>query len=114
MQLECTKHAGVLCLEVVDDRIDAAVSVLFKDAFRNATQDHEGRVVIDLANVQFLDSSGLGALVAALKLRPAHSGLELAGLTPIVQKVIALTKMDRVFTIHKALENALESNQNVA
>jgi anti-sigma B factor antagonist len=57
-------------------------------------------VILDLAQVDFLDSSGLGAVVAVMKVLGPTRKLELAGLTPTVEKVFRLTRMDQVFTIH--------------
>lgn len=63
------------------------------------------RVVLDLSDVTFLDSSGLGALVAAMKLI-APQRLDLAGLTPNVARVFRLTRMDTVFVIHPTAAEA--------
>jgi hypothetical protein len=51
----------------------------------------------DMSEVEFLDSSGLGAVVAARKLLGMDQHLALAGLQPAVEKVLRLTHMDRVF-----------------
>ncbi|MCX7646378.1 MAG: STAS domain-containing protein [Rhodobacteraceae bacterium] len=82
-------------------RIDASVAIRFKDAVRQAAGDWQGPVVLDLSSVTFLDSSGLGALVGAMKLLGPDRPLELAGLTPNVERVLRLTRMDTVFTIHQ-------------
>jgi anti-sigma B factor antagonist len=74
---------------------------------RDATKNGPGRVVLDLARVQFLDSSGLGAIVAVKKLLAPERVLELSGLTPTVEKVFRLTRMDSIFTIHPTIEVAV-------
>lgn len=74
---------------------------------RDATKNGPGRVVLDLARVQFLDSSGLGAIVAVKKLLAPDQVLELSGLTPTVEKVFRLTRMDSIFTIHPTIEVAV-------
>ena len=60
-----------------------------------------------MTQVAFLDSSGLGAVVAAMKALGPDRPLELAGLTPTVQKVFRLTRMDSVFKIHPVLPDEL-------
>ncbi|MEM9582903.1 MAG: STAS domain-containing protein [Pseudomonadota bacterium] len=97
---------GVLVLTPDSERIDAASAIYLKDQFRDATAATDCRVVIDLAEVNFMDSSGLGAMVSALKLLKGRK-LELAGLTPVVEKVFKLTRMDQVFIIHPDLNSAL-------
>jgi anti-sigma B factor antagonist len=64
-------------------------------------------VVLDMSNVGFLDSSGLGAVVAVMKALGPIRRLELSGLSPTVEKVFRLTRMDSVFIIHKTLPEAL-------
>jgi len=67
---------------------------------REVLSDPATQVVLDLSRVDFLDSSGLGAVVAMMKMAGPGRRVELAGLTPTVEKVFRLTRMDRVFTIH--------------
>lgn len=100
MNLSFTTHGPIGILRVEDSRIDASVAIAFKDRFRDLVSGSSGDVILDLAQVDFLDSSGLGALVAARKLLGAGRALELAGLTPAVEKVMTLTRMNTVFPIH--------------
>ena len=100
----------IALLHVVPDRIDASVAIQFKDRFRDLVRDWEGPVVLDLQNVTFLDSSGLGAVVAARKLLGEGRQLELSGLNPAVDKVMRLTRMNAVFPIHDSTAEALEAH----
>lgn len=100
MEITCEDHHDALIARVHEDRIDAAVAIRFKDRMREVVQHPANRVILDLSRVGFLDSSGLGAVVAVMKLVGPDRKLELAGLTPTVEKVFRLTRMDRVFTIH--------------
>lgn len=114
MHLTTQTKTNVLCVTVEDDRIDAAVAVQFKDAFRKLLVGQKGRVIIDLKNVAFLDSSGLGSLVAVMKLMPNGQKLELASLHETVSKVLKLTRMDSVFVIHADAQTALNADKNAA
>jgi len=89
------------------DRIDAAVAIRFKDDMRAATRDGPPRVVLDLTGVEFIDSSGLGAIVASMKQLGHPRRLDLAGLTGTVEKVFRLTRMDTVFRLYPSLDEAL-------
>lgn len=100
MQLTTQLTDSGLVVRVDENRIDAAVAIEFKEAVRRAAQGDEGPVILDLSKVDFLDSSGLGAVVAVMKLLAPERALELAGLTPAVARVFRLTRMDSVFTIH--------------
>ena len=87
-------------------RIDAAMAIQFKEDMRQETDGGPLRVVLDLTGVEFIDSSGLGAIVAAMKQLGNERSLDLAGLTPTVDKVFRLTRMDTVFNLFSTLEDA--------
>lgn len=100
MNLDSEDVGALRIITVNEPRIDAAIAIQFKDEMRKLTDAGPSRVVLDLSNVTFLDSSGLGAVVAAMKQAGSDCKLELAGLTPTVEKVFHLTRMDTVFAIH--------------
>jgi anti-sigma B factor antagonist len=106
MNLVAEPCGGKTVVRVLEDRIDAAVAIQFKDRMREIVRDGSTAVLLDLSRVAFLDSSGLGAVVAVMKLLGPDRKLELAALTPSVEKVFRLTRMDSVFTIHAAAPDA--------
>lgn len=107
MELVAEKRGGILIVHAMADRIDAAGAIQFKERMRGIVQGGEARVVLDMTRVNFLDSSGLGAVVAVMKLMGPDRKLELAGLTPTVQKVFRLTRMESIFTIHASLPEGM-------
>lgn len=107
MQLVAEHRGEILVVRAMDDRIDAACAIQFKDRMREITQDDSPRVVLDMSQVAFLDSSGLGAVVAVMKALAPDRRLELSGLTANVQKVFRLTRMDSVFVIHADVPDGL-------
>lgn len=114
MQLVQKQFNGGLSVTVEETRIDASVAVQFKDSVREIFSNESGRAMLDLKNVEFIDSSGLGALVAVMKTLPKGRKLELVGLTPIVEKVVRLTRMDKVFIIHAGMAEAIRNGQSAA
>jgi anti-sigma B factor antagonist len=107
MQFETRLIEDVLIVKTPASRIDAASAIQFKEQMRNVMQDAPGRVVLDMENVGFVDSSGLGALVAVFKLTARERSFELAALQPTVQKLFELTRMNSVFQLHKTAADAL-------
>lgn len=107
MSLTSTLTNGVKIITVADSRIDAAMAIQFKEDMRSETDGGPERVILDLSSVDFVDSSGLGAIVASLKQMGAGRRLDLAGLTPTVDKVFRLTRMDTVFRLFPSLDKAL-------
>lgn len=112
MELGTRDIGDTRIVTVHDPRIDAAVAIQFKDRMRDIIDDAPDRVVLDLSQVTFVDSSGLGAIVAAMKLASDGRRLELAGLGRTVAKVFALTRMDRVFTIHDTVDQVVLGLEN--
>lgn len=108
MDLHTELRCGTLVVSVIADRIDAAIALQFKDAMRRATLDSTQKIVLNLAQVDFVDSSGLGAIVGSMKQLPSEKTLELSDLTPTVSKVFQLTCMDTIFKIHETLDDAFE------
>ena len=104
MRIDTRPGPDALIAEVTETRIDAASAIQFKDAMRAAADASEGRIVLDLSRVEFIDSSGLGAIVAAMKMLAPERRLDLAAPTPNVQRVLRLTRMDTVFTVHPDAE----------
>ena len=111
MEMRAKTHLDALVVSVLASRIDAGSAIQFKDQMRDLTVDVKGRVVLDMAQVDFVDSSGLGAIVAAMKqLAPAHR-LDLANLTPNVDKVFCLTRMNTVFNVYSDINAAFSEMQ---
>lgn len=104
MKLDMTHAGDVGIIAVNETRIDAAVAVQFKDGVRELSINGPPRIVLDMAKVDFIDSSGLGAIVAAMKLQGGTRRLELARLSPAVGKVFRMTRMDTIFAIHDSLD----------
>lgn len=109
MELKSEMHGEILVITAEGDRIDAAGAIQFKERMRELVQEPSKRVVLDMGRVGFLDSSGLGAVVAVMKILGPLRRLELSGLTPTVEKVFRLTRMDSVFIIHKVLPEGLRN-----
>ena len=109
MELCVERQGEVTVVRPDQPRLDAMVAVLFKDRMKAAVEGAGARVVLDLSGVGFLDSSGLGAVVAVQRFMRAGQRLELAGLTPAVARVFRLTRMEQIFTIHAGVGDALRA-----
>lgn len=113
MNLTYTQHDTVGVIHIADTRLDASIAIQFKETFRTLTADG-GDVILDLSDVAFLDSSGLGAIVAVFKALGSERHMALAGLQPPVEKVMMLTRMNAVFAIFPTLDVALAASRPTA
>jgi anti-sigma B factor antagonist len=106
MTIETHQQDGVTVVVVKRQRVDAGVAAAFKDELTNAVKGGSDRVVVDMSGVTFVDSSGLGAMIAVLKASPGHR-LCVAGLTPAVSTLFRLTRMDKVFKVQPTQTDAV-------
>lgn len=110
MELSYEDTGELRVITVQEDRIDAAVAIQFKDAMRELAATTAGRVTLDLGKVRFIDSSGLGAIVWVLKFLAPARELALANLTPNVERVFKLTRMNEVFRILPTAPDAADAD----
>jgi anti-sigma B factor antagonist len=83
--------------------LGAANANAFRDEARAAMADGQRNVEIDLSQTTFIDSCGLGALIALHKTACARNGvLRLLNPPPPVQQILELTRMHRIFQIVKS------------
>ena len=108
MHMTASEIDNALVSVVEDRRIDAAVAMHFKDRMVELVENRGERVILDLSIVEFLDCSGLGAVVGSMKQLGRDRRLDLAGLTPTADKVFRITRMDRVFRIYDDTEAAVK------
>ena len=113
MQLKIIDQPGCIYLKVQAERIDAAAAIQFKDLVRRALTQSPQRKIIDLEQVNFIDSRGLGALISLQKAQQNAQknapNLTICSLHPQVAKVFKLTRIDKVFDIYATAEAALKA-----
>ena len=99
---------NVLVVRVEEKRIDASKAPAFKDQMTQYIEAGRNQIVLDLSQVDFIDSSGLGAIVSCLKRLGPRGSLAVAGATGAVSRLFTLTRMDRVFALHPNVDSAVE------
>lgn len=114
MEFETQVHDAITVVTLNEDRLDAALAVRFKDSLKTLVDEGVEHMVLDLSNVSFMDSSGLGAVVAHLKYMGTERKFEICSLTPTVEKVFRLTRMDSIFKIYPDVSGAVTNTQELA
>ena len=88
--------------------IDIQTVPALTDALDEALGNRPGRVVVDLQQVGFLDSSGLGVLVGAQKrARAQNSAVVVVASADNVTKLFRITRLTEVFPIYASVEDAV-------
>ena len=92
----------------VGGEIDVYTAPKLRDMITELVAGGIYHLVIDMAGVEFLDSTGLGVLVGGLKKVRAHDGsLELVCNQDRLLKIFRITGLAKVFTIHDSADAAL-------
>jgi anti-anti-sigma factor len=108
MQIELEPRDQGGAVVNVQSRLDAAAAPTFKQRITDAIAQGNVRLALHIAHVPFMDSTGLGALVSALKaVRKANGDIGIVAPSPQVQKLLKLTAMDRVFRVFASPDEAL-------
>jgi anti-sigma B factor antagonist len=110
MELKTSEDGDITILTVVGDLVIGEAETTFKKTVTRLLEEGRVNLLVDMAGVGFLDSSGLGALVRALTLAQKEGGqAKLVHAGPQVLKLLQMTKLDSVFEIHEDLEAAVSS-----
>jgi anti-sigma B factor antagonist len=100
LMLETVKGPGEILVRC-SGRITSATTGTFQNTIRPLIPDTE-RLVLDLTEVSYLDSSGLGTLVGLyLSARRQHCELKLINLSPRLKQLFRLTNLAKVFEGHE-------------
>lgn len=94
---------------VPQGRLNMVSARRLKEILSALVADGTSRIVVDLGETTFLDSSGLGALIGGLKsARQAGGDLRIARVSPAVMTVFELTNLDRVLRARESVDSAFD------
>jgi len=93
--------SGQIVLGRECQRVEWAIEALIREGKRN--------VILDLANLTHIDSTGVGIIVTACgKMAAAAGELRLAALQPRIAEVIHIAKLDRILAVYPTVAAAAE------
>ena len=90
--------------------IDLHTCAAFRDALRDQIDQKRMNIIIDLAEVPYLDSAALGVLVDAVRrVREFDGSICLVATTPFVRRAFEMTRLVKIFQLFNTQEEAVES-----
>jgi len=107
MELEHRQEGGVLVVKLLEKRLDARSAPSFKQKLSAFVQAGQHRIALDLSEIDFVDSSGLGAIVSVLKQLGGQGDIVVCGTRDPVMSMFKLTRLDKVFVMVPRLDEAL-------
>lgn len=95
----------------VEGRLNAVTASELKTKIKNLVSKGDIYLILELAGVTFIDSSGLSAIVSGLKAtREKEGSLKLVGLSDKTKRVFDLTRLARVFEFYANVDEALSAS----
>ena len=109
MQIEGKQVDGLLVVTPLEKRLDASAAADFKGKMVDWINAGHQRIILDLSRVDFVDSSGLGAIVSCLKTLGGNGDLIICCVRETVMSLFQLTRMNRVFQMFNSEAEAIQA-----
>ncbi|MEM6488775.1 MAG: STAS domain-containing protein [Pseudomonadota bacterium] len=107
MKIDVSETGGCVIVRLGERRLDHEISAKFRDTVLERARSLQHVLVLDLSAVEFIDSSGLGAIIGLRKRLGWSIRIVLAGLRSPVYRVFELATVTSIFTFYTSVEAAL-------
>ena len=97
------------CVVRLGGELDLYNAAAVRDALMTICADGPKKVVVDLSEVEFMDSTALGVLIEARTKLPNREGFLLAGAGLETRRALEISGLDRHFAVHETVDEALDS-----
>ncbi len=98
----------------ISGSLDIATSPTVRASLLEASASGDHRIIVDLANVDFLDSTGLGALIGAQRRAKEFDGeVRLVVKEGQIVRLLRITGLLKVFAVYNTLEDAVNDGARV-
>lgn len=110
INFELKKDGDIAIFRLNESRFDASIAGLVKGEFTILLHtDEVEKLIIDLEDVEYCDSSGLSAILLAFRILQTNEGhIRLAAPTKNVRSLIEISQLDRVLPIFNSVDEAIE------
>ena len=109
MKFDEAKAGNILILTAKESRVAADTVQSFKQGLADYVAQGNHKIVLDLSEVSFIDSSALGALISVLKLVGSGGELVLCSTQSTVATMLKLTRMNKIFRIFENRDEAISA-----
>lgn len=97
----------VAVIKIGEKRLDAVNATNLRNYVADLINKGRDKIIVDLTGLEFMDSSGLGAIVACKKLAGDQGYLRVAGAHGAVQELFRITRMDKLFQSYNTVDDAV-------
>jgi anti-sigma B factor antagonist len=110
MKMKTTEKYEAVIIELKGNVMGGDDTKDFNDLLHKLIDDGKTRIVLNLGDVKFMNSSGLGMLIGGLTtVKKANGFYKLANVTDKIESLLIITKLITIFETYDSLDKALES-----
>jgi anti-sigma B factor antagonist len=110
MKIKVTERYEAVILELKGNVMGGEDTKDFNDLLHKLIDDGKKNIIIDLADVKFMNSSGLGMLIGGLTtMKKANGHLKLARVTDKIESLLIITKLITIFEFYENVDLAIKS-----
>ncbi len=107
------KNIGEITVIKCNDRLNIYNVSIFSKLINNLISEHTSSILVDMKDLLYIDSSGLGVLFATMnRLKKNNIGFKLIGLTQGIKKLFIRSDIENIFDIYETEEAAMKSLEN--
>ncbi len=110
MKIKLVEKYNAVVLEMVGNMMGGPEATEFSDMLHQCVTDGKKNIIVDLSEVKFMNSSGLGMLISGLTTMKKEGGnLKLANVTDKIHSLLLITKLVTIFESYDSLDEAVKS-----
>ncbi|MGE5364848.1 MAG: STAS domain-containing protein [Bacteroidota bacterium] len=110
MKIKTTEQYGAVVIELKGNVMGGPEAAELNDILHKLLEEGKKNVIIDLADVKFMNSSGLGMLISGFTtMKNGGGNLKLANATEKIQSLLLITKLVTIFENYDSIEEAVNS-----
>jgi anti-sigma B factor antagonist len=110
MKIKTTEKYEAVIIELKGNVMGGDDTKVFNDLLHKLIDDGKTRIVLNLGDVKFMNSSGLGMLIGGLTtVKKANGFYKLANVTDKIESLLIITKLITIFETYDSVDKALES-----
>lgn len=110
MKIKTTEKYGALVIELKGNVMGGPETQDFHNLLKDSLEDGKKNIVVNLASVKFMNSSGLGMLISGFtSVKNAGGALKLANATEKINSLLVITKLITIFDHYESVDEAVNS-----
>jgi anti-sigma B factor antagonist len=110
MKIKYTERYEAVVIELKGNVMGGDDTKDFNELLHKLIDEGKKHIIIDLTDVKFMNSSGIGMLIGGLTtMKKAEGAMKLAGVTEKIQSLLVITKLITIFETYNTIDEAIAS-----